>query len=45
MYDAAHLVNCLTLKQSLTAPESVFSSLNFGHKVHAFLGLFLFVFY
>lgn len=36
---AAHLVNCLTLEQSLTAPESVFLSLNFGHKVHAITAL------
>lgn len=40
MYDAAHLANCLTLKQSLTALESVFLSLNFGHKVLAIAALF-----
>lgn len=40
MYDAAHLANCLTLKQSLTALESVFLSLNFGPKVLAIAALF-----
>lgn len=30
IYDAVHLANCLTLKQSLTVPKSVFLSLNFG---------------